>query len=41
MNHTGKEIITSDGTSTLRFRAPDKIKETRHIVVKDGTRNVD
>jgi glutamine cyclotransferase len=37
MTRTGKEIITSDGTSTLRFRDPENFKETRHIVVKDGT----
>jgi glutamine cyclotransferase len=41
MTHTGKEIVTSDGTSTLRFRDPDTFKETRHIVVKDGTREID
>ncbi len=41
MTRTGKEIITSDGSSTLRFRDPATFKETRHIIVKDGTRNVD
>jgi glutaminyl-peptide cyclotransferase len=40
MTHTAKEIITSDGTSTLRFRDPDTFKETRHIVVKDGTKTI-
>lgn len=41
MTHTGKEIVTSDGTSTLRFRDPNTFKETRHIVVKDGKKTVD
>lgn len=41
MTHTAKEIVTSDGTSTLRFRDPNTFKETRHIVVKDGTMAVD
>jgi glutaminyl-peptide cyclotransferase len=36
MTRTRQEIITSDGTATLRFRAPETFKETRHIVVKDG-----
>ena len=36
MTRTTKELITSDGTATLRFRNPDTFKETRHIVVKDG-----
>ena len=34
-------IITSDGTSTLRFRDPETFKETRHLVVKDGARPVE
>jgi glutamine cyclotransferase len=41
MTHTRKEIVTSDGTSTLRFRDPNTFKESRHIVVKDGTKTVD
>jgi len=41
MTHTEKEIVTSDGTSTLRFRDPNTFKETRHIVVKDDTTTVD
>jgi glutamine cyclotransferase len=41
MTRTAKEIITSDGTATLRFRDPETFKETRHIVVKDGGRAVD
>jgi glutamine cyclotransferase len=35
MTRTAKELITSDGTATLRFRDPNTFKETRHIVVKD------
>src|ERR1700721_3934309 len=35
MTHTTKELITSDGTDTLRFRNPATFKETRHIVGKD------
>jgi glutaminyl-peptide cyclotransferase len=35
MTHTAKELITSDGTATLRFRDPATFAETRHIVVKD------
>ncbi len=36
MTHDAKQIITSDGTATLRFRNPSTFEETRHIVVKDG-----
>ena len=41
MTRTKKELITSDGTATLRFRDPNSFKETHHIVVKDGTRIID
>ncbi|WP_213804493.1 glutaminyl-peptide cyclotransferase [Granulicella sp. dw_53] len=41
MTRTAKELITSDGTDTLRFRNPTTFAETRHIVVKDGGRSVD
>lgn len=41
MTRTGKEIITSDGTATLRFRNPETFKETRHILVKDGATEID
>ncbi len=41
MTHTAKELITSDGTATLRFRDPETFKETRHIVVKDENRIID
>jgi len=36
MTRTDKEIVTSDGTDTLRFRNPETFAETRHIVVRDG-----
>ena len=36
ITRTAKEIITSDGTATLRFRNPNTFRETRHIVVRDG-----
>lgn len=38
MTRTAKELITSDGTATLRFRDPETFRETRRIVVKDGSR---
>jgi len=41
MTHTGKELITSDGTATLRFRDPNTFRETRHIIVKDGKQVID
>jgi glutaminyl-peptide cyclotransferase len=41
MTHTAKELITSDGTATLRFRDPATFGETRHIVVKDGSQVID
>jgi len=41
MTRTAREIITSDGTSTLRFRNPRTFAETRHIVVKDAGRPID
>lgn len=40
MTRTAKELITSDGTSTLRFRNPENFKEVRHIIVKDGSEPV-
>ncbi len=36
MTRTAREIITSDGTATLRFRDPTTFKETHHLVVTDG-----
>jgi len=41
MTRTANELITSDGTSTLRFRDPSTFRETRHIVVKDGSKDVE
>jgi glutaminyl-peptide cyclotransferase len=35
MTRTAKEIITSDGSATLRFRDPATFKETHHLVVTD------
>ena len=40
MTRTAKELITSDGTSTLRFRDPKTFRQTRQIVVKDGGKEV-
>ena len=41
MTRTAKDLITSDGTATLRFRDPSTFAETRHIVVKDGGKAID
>jgi glutamine cyclotransferase len=41
MTHTARQIVTSDGSATLRFRDPATFREVRHIVVKDGARTVD
>jgi glutaminyl-peptide cyclotransferase len=41
MTRTPTEIITSDGTATLRFRNPSTFQETRHIVVKEDNIRVD
>ncbi len=41
MTRTARELITSDGTATLRFRDPNTFKETHHILVKDGERTID
>jgi glutamine cyclotransferase len=41
MTRTATQIITSDGTDTLRFRDPNTFKEIRHIVVRDGTLKID
>jgi glutamine cyclotransferase len=40
MTHTDREIITSDGTDTLRFRNPRNFAETHHIVVRDGAQAI-
>ena len=36
MTRTDRELITSDGSSTLTFRDPVSFKEARRIVVKDA-----
>jgi glutamine cyclotransferase len=41
MTRTARELITSDGTSTLRFRNPNTFKETRHMVVTDAGKPVE
>jgi glutaminyl-peptide cyclotransferase len=41
MTHDKASIITSDGTSTLRFRNPNTFAETRHIVVHDGPKKIE
>jgi glutamine cyclotransferase len=41
MTRTATELITSDGSSTLRFRDPATFKENHHIVVKDGAKMID
>src|SRR5271163_236184 len=41
MTRTAREIITSDGSATLRFRDPNTFKETRHILVKDGDKPIE
>ena len=41
MTRTATQIVTSDGTSTLRFRDPESFKEVRNIVVRDGKHAVE
>jgi glutamine cyclotransferase len=41
MTRTATQIVTSDGSSTLRFRDPETFKEVRHIDVKDGKQAVE
>jgi glutaminyl-peptide cyclotransferase len=41
MTRTAKELITSDGSATLRFRDPETFQETHHIMVKDGAKVID
>lgn len=36
MTRTANQIITSDGSATLRFRDPKTFREIRHIIVTDG-----
>ena len=40
MTRNANELITSDGTATLRFRDPATFRETRHIVVHDGPNEI-
>ncbi|SNS30951.1 Glutamine cyclotransferase [Granulicella rosea] len=40
MTRTDKEIVTSDGSSTLRFRNPKTFAEARHIDVHDGAKEI-
>ncbi len=41
MTRNAKELITSDGSATLRFRNPETFEETHQIFVKDGNRIID
>ncbi len=41
MTHNKTELITSDGTATLRFHNPATFAETHSIVVKDGATTID
>jgi len=41
MTRTRTELITSDGTATLRFRNPATFKVTREIVVMDEGKRID
>ncbi len=41
MTRNARELITSDGTSVLRFRDPATFRETHHIAVHDGHRPVE
>ena len=41
MTRTARELITDDGSATLRFRDPETFAETRHILVHDGKQSVD
>lgn len=41
ITRTEREIITSNGSDTLRFRDPVTFKETRRIIVKDGKQSID
>jgi glutaminyl-peptide cyclotransferase len=41
MTRTTDELITSDGTATLRFRDPNTFQVIREILVKDGLKAID
>ena len=40
MTRNARELITSDGTATLRFRSPATFAETRSITVHDGAKPI-
>ena len=40
ITRTATELITSDGTATLRFRDPETFRETRRILIHDGAQPV-
>ncbi len=40
MTRDARELITSNGSSTLSFRSPVDFRETRHVVVKDGGKEI-
>ena len=40
MTRTERELITSDGTAILRFRDPESFRETRHVIVRDGSKSI-
>ncbi len=40
MTRTATQLITSDGTATLRFRDPETFREVRHIAVHDGAQAI-
>lgn len=41
ITRTDKQLITSDGTATIRFRDPETFQEKRHITVHDGKTVID
>ncbi len=41
MTRTKTELVTSDGSATLRFRNPNTFKETHRIVVKEDGKSID
>jgi len=40
MTRNATQLITSDGTATLRFRDPETFRKVRQIVVHDGAREI-
>jgi glutamine cyclotransferase len=41
LTHDDRQLIMSDGTSSLRFLDPETMRETRRVTVMDGARPVD